>query len=158
MNNSRPRRIIVTLFAFILSAFIFACSPKASSSGLDYITDVFVYDKSVIFDNGYHGLDIIGLRDGDVVFYSDAEDGEYSLAERVFKNVGSYTIYFKISRSGCNDLYLSATLYISYEILDGIAAYDSTVIYNGRSHEITIVGIVEDDDVKYSLDGVTFSS
>lgn len=156
MKESRPCRIIVTLLVFLLSAFLFTCSPKKSSSDIDYINDVFVQDKYVAFDNDFHGLDVVGLRDGDTVLYSDSADGEYTLAERVYKDVGSYTVYFKISRPDCHDLMLSATLYIYNDVLDGISSSDSTVVYDGKTHSITIDGVEDGDGITYSLDGETF--
>ncbi len=152
----RLRRASVLLFASICIAVLCACSSPKSTAEMDEITDVYVHDVSVYFDNDYHGIDIEGLHDGDVVLYSIAENGVFSSTELLYKDVGVYVIYVKISRDNCHDLVRYATLTISVRPLDGISSADSVAEYDGLSHNISLDGVHDGDSVSYSLDGETF--
>lgn len=157
MVLSRLRRLLIPLSALCCVICFFGCKPKATADPVQDITDVSVHNTSVYFDDDFHGLDIIGLRDGDVVLFSSSENGEYSATELTYKDPGCYTIFIKVSRENHNDLFLSATLTVSVAVLDGISSSPTVVVHDGNAHNVSLDGLRDGDAVSYSLDGVSFS-
>lgn len=149
------RLCIIIGVVFSFATFISCTDGSAETSSL--ITDIYAPDVYAIYDGTPHYITIYGTADGDSILYS--EDGtKYTSISPSFTLPGSYTVYYKINRTGYEELASSAKIIISYATLDGISAPDVTLFYDGLPHSITLHGTQDADVVTYSTDGENFSS
>lgn len=140
---------------FCLFAF-FACSNSSSSSSRT-LSDIFAPNVSVVYDGRPHSISIANTLPSDTVTYST--DGvSFSSIVPVFTEVGIYTVYFKVFRSGYSEVASSATVSISPSVISGIYADNISVVYDGLPHSIVVCGTQDSDLLLYSTDGVSFSS
>ena len=139
---------------FALIAFC-ACSDNEQSE--QTISGVYASDVSVVYDGRPHSITVMNTLATDTVLYS-IDDVNYSSVRPTFVLPDLYTVYFKVNRSGYKELTSSATVTISPCILSDISAEDVSVGYDGLPHSVTIDGLLPDDTVTYSTDGLTFSS
>ncbi|MDE5593709.1 MAG: hypothetical protein K2I75_07240, partial [Clostridiales bacterium] len=112
---------------------------------------------SVTYDGRPHSITVMNTLATDTVLYST--DGvNYSSVRPTFVLPDLYTVYFKVKRSGYKELASSATVTITPCILTDISAQNVSVGYDGLPHSVAIDGLLPDDAVTYSTDGLTFSS
>ena len=120
------------------------------------VSDVFAVDVSVVYDGLPHSITIENTLLTDTVLYST--DGvSFSSSSPSFTDVGEYTVYYKVIRSGYSDFYSSATVTILPTVLTGISAPDLSFVYDGIPHYIQLFGVLDSDIVYFSLDGEYFS-
>lgn len=84
-------------------------------------------DKEAIYDDNYYSLDInVNVTDYDIKYSLDNENFNLSEAPK-YKDIGEYTVYYKISKDGYNDL----TGFNKIKIY-GIKSIDSSVTVKGN--------------------------
>ncbi|MCQ2385800.1 MAG: DUF5050 domain-containing protein [Clostridia bacterium] len=104
--------------------------PPADPS-LKTITGITFTDFSTVFDDMPHRLEITGtLPDGVTVRYTGNEATE----------PGVYAATATLSGEGYNTLVLRASLTIRKKTITGVTFPDSTVVYDGTSHAVTVKG------------------
>lgn len=145
--------IFLICAVFCLSAFS-ACSKEHSSPSM---SGIFAADVSVVYDGRQHSITVVNTIASDNVTYS-TDEISFSSVNPVFTEVGVYTVYFKVLRSGYPELSSSATVSISPTVLSGISADNISIVYDGLPHSIVIRGTQDLDLLSYSTDGVSFSS
>ena len=150
------RRSIVVICAVFCFAIFFAWSDNSTST-LPTLSDIFAYDVSVEYDGRPHSISIANTLPTDTVTYS-TNNIVYSASSPSFTDVGSYTVYFKVSRSGYAEFSSSANVSIAPTILPDISASDISVVYDGLPHFIAVNGTMHSDVITYSTDGFSFSS
>ena len=87
---------------------------------------------SGVYDGQGHGISVTlsGAAKGATISYSTSSTGNYNLSENPsFTDAGSYTVYYKVSKSGYKDVTGSASVYIDAAPLT-ITADNKTVSYN----------------------------
>lgn len=149
------RRSIVVICAVFCFLTFFACSDDPSS--LPTLSGVFAPDVSVEYDGRPHSITVSNALPTDSIIYS-TDNISFSSSCPSFTDVGTYTVYFKVLRSGYAEFSSSASVSISPTILSDISAVNLSFIYNGLSHSPVIDGTLPSDAVTYSTDGVSFSS
>ncbi len=155
ITTSLIRRLFIILgMVFALIAFC-ACSDNEQSE--QTISGVYASDVSVVYDGRPHSITVMNTLATDTVLYS-IDSVNYSSVRPTFVLPDLYTVYFKVNRSGYKELASSATVTISPCILSDISAEDVSVGYDGLPHSVIINGLLPDDTVTYSTDGLTFSS
>ncbi|MBO7726741.1 MAG: hypothetical protein J6S40_09790, partial [Thermoguttaceae bacterium] len=95
----------------------------------------------------------------DTIRYS--KDGSsYTLTTKpTYKEVGTYTTYVKVSRSGYQDWYGSATVVINaLPEITNVSVTGWSGSYNGKSHSITVTDPNSSTDtIRYSKDGSSYT-
>ncbi len=105
------------------------------------LSDIIVTPYSGEYDGENHSIAVVDTNGGTVT-YSTSETGEYTIDNPAYKNVGSYTVYYKVDRgAGYNVLNGSSTVEINKA---DINPEDITVIpysgeYDGENHSIAVV-------------------
>ena len=97
------------------------------------LTDITFEDLEIDYDGKEHGINPSGELDDTTILYS--LDGEtYTEEMPKFKDVGEYTVYFKVSKEGYEDLYGSATLTINkvekVQTMDSISKYFFLLLFS----------------------------
>ena len=79
------------------------------------ITGFTVSEYSAAYDGKEHGISITGLDDNYSITYSTSETGSFSNSALVYTNVtnGPQTVWYKISRTGYNDITGSSTVTVT---------------------------------------------
>ena len=131
-----------------------ACSDETPST--PKITDVYAFDVSVEYDGKPHSIVVLNTQANDKISYSTNNVIFYATPP-AFTDVGVYTVYFKVNRTGYAEYSSYSTVTISPTVLSDISAENVTAVYDGQAHSITIVGTEPTDKITYSTDGVTFS-
>ncbi|MCH5164966.1 MAG: hypothetical protein J1G01_01010 [Clostridiales bacterium] len=149
---------VIHALCVLLCVFIFlACGEnKAENDGKGMITGIFAADVIVDYDGRAHSINVENVLTTDKVYYSESENGGYALDTIEYVMPGEYTVYFRVVRAGYADYYGSADIIINRIILDNISANNVTVIYDGFPHGITIDGLLPEDVVEFSFDGIVF--
>lgn len=147
------------VFCVVFSFALFvACSDKNNSqSSLNTIADIYAADVNIVYDGRPHSIVVNNTLSSDTILYS-TDGNNFSESSPVFVLPDTYTVFFKVIRSGYTDFSSSATVTITPSILDGISAPNATVIYDGLSHSVSVNGALSTDKITYSTDGATFSS
>lgn len=122
---------------------------------LKTLTGVTVENFSGTYDGQAHTVSISGTQEGDLVTYS-TDSYNYSTTPVTLTDVGSETVYVKVSRTGYFDFITSATIEISNADLTGITLKDYNGIYDGNAHGITVENMPNDAHIYYSTDNETF--
>ncbi len=110
----------------------------------------------------YTGEDLMiapkGTKAGDVVTYSS--DGVNFAETSGIRNVGTHTLYAKVSRTNYQDLIVSSTLTVTPGDLEKSAFYVLGYhgIADGSNHTVTLYGKQTGDVITYSTDGETFGT
>ena len=149
------RRLFIILG--VVFAFITFSACASSESHNRTISGVYASDVSVVYDGRPHSITVMNTLATDTVLYS-IDGVNYSSVRPMFVLPDEYTVYFKVNRSGYKELISSATVTISPCILSDISAQNVSVGYDGLPHSVIIDGLLPDDTVTYSTDGLTFSS
>ena len=147
------RGIIIICAAFCFLGLI-SCSVTAASENGN--SDIFAQDVTVDYDGKAHTIFVLNTLTTDTILYS-TDNALFSHVAPSFVNVGVYTVYFKVIRSGSADFSSSATVTILPIVLSGISAENVSVVYDGMPHTISVLGTLDDDVITFSSDGVTFS-
>lgn len=157
-SPSRIRKLIAVIACFALALVCFAaCGNSDGDTELPEIYGIVALDTEVRYDGASHTVRIDNALDGDVIYYSENDGGEWSVIPPSYSLPGEYVVYYKVERAGYAEFVSSVKLVIARGVLDGISASDATVIYDGLPHSITVIGADVGDTVEYSLDGVIFT-
>ena len=115
-------------------------------------------DYSGVYDGAAHGI-TLNAPDGATVTYSETESGTYGAENPAYKNAGTYTVFYKVTLTGSDDVSGSQTVNISRKeiVVSGITAankaYDgntnATLIYDN----VTFNGIISGDELTVSATG-----
>ncbi|MDE6294117.1 MAG: hypothetical protein K2L88_05810 [Clostridiales bacterium] len=149
------RRSMLVICAVFCFWVVIACSDNASS--LPTLSGVYATDVSVEYDGRPHSISVVNTLPTDNVTYS-ADSVTFSSSLPSFTDVGTYTVYFKVLRSGYAEFLSSASVSISSIVLSDISSSDISFVYDGLAHSPVISGILSSDSVTYSTDGISFSS
>ena len=111
-----------------------------------------------VYDGEFHGI-TVNAPDGASVTYSETENGAYSAIAPAYTNAGTYTVFYKVTLTGSDDVKGSQTVNISRKeiIVSGITAankpYDgntnATLIYDN----VTFDGIISGDELTVTATG-----
>ncbi len=133
-----------------------AALTKLNDGTLKTITDVTVSGYTGAYDGNAHSVTIDGTQEGDLVTYST--DGyNYSSIPFTLTDVGSETIYVRVSRSGYHDYIASADINIAHADLTGITLKNYDGVYDGKAHGITVENLPNDAHIYYSTNGESFT-
>lgn len=149
------RRSIILICAVFCFSALLACSEDISADRT--LTDIFAPNVSVVYDGRQHSISVANTISTDSVMYSTDNGATYSGSSPSFKDVGTYTVHYKVIRAGYSEFSSSATVTITPCILSDISAEDISIVYDGQPHSIVIDGVLSTDTVTYSTDGLTFS-
>lgn len=111
------------------------------------------------YDGKSHGVEIVGMRTGDTVYYS-TNNVSYSTEAPTFSNAGTYTVYARVIRNGSVLWTGSSTVSISPRSVVVTAIADNKV-YDGTltgSGSYTLSNILASDTVSLSGGTWTFSN
>ena len=154
INSSLLRCLFIIVG--VVFAFVTFCACADSKPSEQTISGVYASDVSVVYDGRPHSITVMNTLATDTVLYST--DGiNYSSVRPTFVLPDEYTVYFNVNRSGYKELASSAIVTISPCILTDISAQDVSVGYDGLPHSVAIDGLLPNDTVTYSTDGLTFS-
>ncbi|MDE5592444.1 MAG: hypothetical protein K2I75_00765, partial [Clostridiales bacterium] len=135
INPSLLRRLFIILgvvFAFIAFS---ACANSEPTSNKTLV-GVYASDAAVPYDGRPHSITVMNTLATDTVLYST--DGvKYSSVRPTFVLPDEYTVYFKVNRSGYQELASSATVTITPCILTDISAQNVSVGYDGLPHSVS---------------------
>ena len=118
-------------------------------------------DYESVYDGAAHGItvDVTGMTDAYTVSYGvmpEEADAQITYGETpvTYEDVGTYTVYYKVSSANYNDSFGSAKVKISPKTI-GISWSDTTSIYDGEEHMPTAVatGLVGDDACSITVTG-----
>lgn len=122
------------------------CTLYAKWEKLADVEGVIFEDTTFVYDGNKHSIPI-ELPDGAQAKY----DGEYS-----FSNAGTYVVSVTVTKEGCNDLHLEATLTITKAKIENIVFEDEEIVWDGEAHSIFIkTELPEEIKVSYVGNGVT---
>lgn len=150
------RRSFLVICAVFCFAGLLACSDDYSSS-VPSLSDVFARDVDVVYDGRPHSVSVVNTLPSDTVTFS-TDNIVFSSSCPAFSEVGYYTVFFKVLRSGYAEFSSSAYISISPCVLPGISASDLSFVYDGLAHSVVIDGTLPSDAIAYSTDGISFSS
>lgn len=107
-------------------------------------------DKSAVYDGTAKKIEAVGIPDGASVVYS-YEDGDGNIvAEAVMP--GLYTVTAVISKTGFNDLTLSARLTVTPAAFTGITFENFTAVYRGTAVNVNRAkGVPQGAEAVYSI-------
>ena len=138
---SRMRELIAVIACFAVAFVCFAaCGNSDGDTEPPEIFGIVAIDTEVRYDGASHTVRIDNALDGDVIYYSENEGGEWSVIPPSYSLPGEYVVYYKVERAGYAEFVSSVKLVIARGVLDGISASDATVIYDGLPHSITVNG------------------
>lgn len=109
-----------------------------------------------VYDEKSHGI-IVGCKtDGANILYST--DGKtYTDKNPVYKDAGTYVIYYKVEKDGYAAVTGQATVRIEEAVID-FTSSDYSGIYDGKKHGIDLSAKTDGCKVLYSEDGVNYTS
>ena len=116
------------------------------------ITDVTVSENVHVYDGTAKSLVI--SSDGATASYSASLGGTYSSTLPKYTDVGEYTVFYKIEKSGYHDYYNFATIEISEKEIV-IDWSNTSFIYDGTAKLpiATAVNVVTGDDISLTVEG-----
>lgn len=82
------------------------------------------------YDGNGHGIAFTSLETGATVLYGTSESEITSAENPTYTDVGTHTVYYKVSKTGCIDLIGSKTVKITAKAIT-ITAKDQTITYGG---------------------------
>lgn len=147
--------IFIVSVLFVVCGFILGCG-SGDNDEQPKITGIYAPDVNVRYDGALHYASVYNTVDGDIVEYSASENGPWSAQNIGYEMPGTYTVYYAITRAGCDRWESSVKITITRGILSGISASDAVYIYDGRPHGIEVSGLFDGAVVMYSADGVSF--
>lgn len=107
-----------------------------------------------IYDGNGHSI-TVSVPTGAIITYS--LDGEtFTPQNPSFKDVGEYTVYYRIKKTGYEEKNGSEKVIIKKNTFDNIVLNTYQGVYNGEEHSISIK-VPEGAVITYSQDGVTFT-
>ena len=111
------------------------------------------------YDGSGHtiGVNVTKPTSGATITYSTSLNGTYSATNPSYTNVGTYTIYFKISAANYNTITDNRTITINKtnSVSPTLTAYSGT--YDGKPHTIGVTG-GSGGTIKYSTDQTNWST
>jgi hypothetical protein len=98
-----------------------------------------VTNYSGTYDGQPHGITVTA-PDGATVTYSDASNGVFTAENPAFTDVGEYTVYFKVNKTGFNEYSSSGEIRITEANIDPVdlTVTGSDGVYNGSEHRLTV--------------------
>ncbi|MBR5414920.1 MAG: right-handed parallel beta-helix repeat-containing protein [Thermoguttaceae bacterium] len=115
------------------------------------VPEITFASKSVVYNGEAQSITVSGTASGDVVLYS-ADGAAYSADVPAYTNVGEYTVYAKVQRTGHADWTGSAVLSITPAAFS-VTFNDASTVFDGEAHSLTVSGQASGDVVEYSTDG-----
>lgn len=156
ITATRILRHLLIIVGFVFAFIIFCACADDEQPSTRTISGVYAVDMSVTYDGRPHSITVMNTLATDTILYST--DGiSFSSVRPAFVLPDTYTVFFKVNRSGYKELASSATVTIVPCILSGISAENVSVGYDGLPHSVTIQGLLQSDSVSYSTDGFNFS-
>ena len=118
------------------------------------ITGVTAEGYEGIYDGKAHSITLNGVPDGATVTYAETEDGEYTSNPIRLQNVGTKTVYYKVSKENYKELYGSADIDIAAAPIDEmeVRGIEESYIFTGHNIEpkATIEGLISGTDYEVS--------
>ena len=89
-----------------------------------------------------------------VITYSDAADGTYTAAKPMYKNVGNYTVYYKIDKQYYDTKTGSGTVNISQKEV-GLDWGNTSFTYDGEQHlpNVSAIELIDGDNCTVTVEG-----
>lgn len=112
------------------------------------LTSVTAANQKVVFDGQEKSIALQGLLPTDTVRYKTSALDEWSEQNPTFQNVGNYTIYYQVQRSGFLTLESSATIIIEPKE-QTIMVDDVTSVFDFQSKQIVVPA--DDAQIFYKL-------
>ena len=110
---------------------------------------------NVIYDGKEHSITV--TSSGATIRYS--KDGTtYSTTNPTYTNVGTYTVYYEVSKTGYTTVKDSTKLTITKANVTVISPTAKTLTYNGSAQNLIYAGSSTTGTIQYSLDGKTYST
>lgn len=100
------------------------------------------------YDGAEHSI-TVNAPDGATIQYKTSETADWSDTKPAFINVGTYTVYYKVTKANYNDVTGSATVVINPANME-VTATDYFGTYDGTPHSIT-VNAPESARIEYRL-------
>lgn len=136
--------------------YIDAALTTLSSGTMPTVSGISVTGFNGTYDGTAHTISVSGTKTGDTVLYST--DGyNYSASAPTITNVGSLTVYVKVSRNAYSDWTGSATVTVTTATFSGITVTGFDGIYDGKAHSVTVSGVPAGATLLYSTDGLTYT-
>lgn len=115
------------------------------------------------YDKKEHGINVsVSTPTSGYKIKYGTKEGTYELDQSpTIKDVkdSPFTVYYKVSANNYNDVTGSATVTINKANPTLTAVpYANTLTYNEKAQELITAGTTEDGELKYSLDGETYST
>lgn len=117
-------------------------------------TGISVKGYAGIYDGKEHGLEVMLPSDTTITYSLDGK--EYTEKKPVFKEIGKYTVYYKIEKKGYNTIIGSEEVSIRKLMPADILPIRYTGAYDGRPHSITINAPLG-TRITYSTDGKEYT-
>ena len=113
--------------------------------------DVSVTFTETTYDGKTHALNV-SVPDGATITYADKQDGTYSATAPTFKDVVNTTIYYKVTKEGCQDATGTVAVKINKKPLK-VTAEDKSWTSGGTEPALTYKtdGLVEGDKITVVL-------
>ena len=113
--------------------------------------DVSVTFTETTYDGKTHALNV-SVPDGATITYADKQDGTYSDTAPTFKDVVNTTIYYKVTKEGCQDATGTVAVKINKKVLT-VTAEDKSMTAGGTEPALTYKtdGLVEGDKITVVL-------
>lgn len=105
------------------------------------------------YDGKEHSINVTIPEGAEATYSQDAaEPKNYTATNPSFKEAGEYTVYYKVTKAGCQDAYGSAKVIIrQLPSMEGISANGYEGYYDGAEHRIEVTA-PEGAEVTYSQD------
>ena len=105
------------------------------------------------YDGAAHGI-TVNAPSGATITYSESESGVYSATAPAYTNAGTYTVFYKVARTGYNDVTDSQTVEISPKTV-GLTWGDTAFSYDGTEKlpTATATGLVDGDACTVTVTG-----
>ena len=110
-------------------------------------------DFTGTYDGAAHGITVT-VSNGGTVTYCETQDGTYSATNPSYTNAGTYTVYYKVARTGYNDAAGSANVTITQKAV-GLSWGDTAFSYDGTEKlpTATATGLIDGDACAVTVAG-----
>ena len=110
-------------------------------------------DYTGTYDGAAHSITVTASNGGTVT-YSETESGTYAATNPAYTNAGTYTVYYKVARTGYNDATGSANVTINQKTV-GLTWGETSFAYDGASKlpTATATGLIDGDTCTVTVTG-----
>ena len=107
-----------------------------------------------VYDGNFHGIIVACETYGAVIYYSTDGGKTYTSERPLYKDIGTYTTYFKVEKDG-EVIEDHGTVKIEEADID-YSSSDYSGLYDGKAHGINLTVYTEGCEILYSKDGITY--